>query len=131
MRDVWNLTLVVFIASCVALVLACADDGSSGEGDGGGDDECTGENTTACLEEREECIDDCPIGEQFMGCYQDCDDQYYDCLETLGCELPEFDPCPGYDGADECCDVSDPCAWADDGVCDCYATCDWDLADCS
>ena len=68
MRDVWNLALVCFIAACVTLVLACGGDDAVGEGDAGADDECTGESTAACLEEREDCIDDCPTRSVPRGC---------------------------------------------------------------
>lgn len=41
------------------------------------------------------------------------------------------DPCPGYSGTDTgCCYTSDPCAWANDGYCDCDETCSWDTVDC-
>jgi len=39
--------------------------------------------------------------------------------------------CEGYVGEySGCCVVTDPCGWADDGICQCEWACDWDVADC-
>ncbi|HSA20035.1 MAG TPA: PPC domain-containing protein, partial [Myxococcota bacterium] len=54
----------------------------------------------------------------------DCADP--DCGTDPGC----LDFCPGYTGASNCCQNSDPCGWAADGYCDCEGTCAWDAADC-
>ncbi|HRY97412.1 MAG TPA: hypothetical protein P5147_28385, partial [Myxococcota bacterium] len=54
----------------------------------------------------------------------DCADP--DCAGDPTC--PDF--CPGYTGADTCCQNSDPCGWAADNYCDCDSTCAWDVDDC-
>jgi len=43
----------------------------------------------------------------------------------------DADWCPGYSGVDECCQVSDPCDWANDDICDCDGHCSWDANDCT
>jgi hypothetical protein len=53
------------------------------------------------------------------------DDAGTDAGEDAG---PDY--CPGYTGNDPCCVPGDPCVWADDDICDCDATCDWDWEDC-
>jgi hypothetical protein len=55
----------------------------------------------------------------------DCADP--DCATFPGCAS---DFCPGYTGANTCCQNSDPCGWAADGICDCDGTCAWDQPDC-
>lgn len=91
-----------------------------------------------------ECTDECT--DSLQGASEDCEDAVRDagrCQNGASCaELETGEACLsevfsiaiecesllGLSG--ECCGEDDACDWADDGVCDCEGTQDWDQADC-
>ncbi len=105
-----------------------------------------GDGTCSWQEDCEECPEDCGAcpfcgdgtcdwDESCTSCEGDCGvcpscgdgtcNGDEDCADCPGdCGACEF--CPGYAGANTCCQVSDPCEWFDDSTCDCGGTCDWD-----
>ena len=117
-----------------------------------GDGQCEGdENCGNCAEDCGNCGGggDCCEEQDGPGC-GDAGIQACVCAEDAYCcntkwdgicvtEVEEFDcgncggaseNCPGYTGQSDCCKISDPCGWAEDDLCDCDGTCDWDASDC-
>lgn len=62
------------------------------------------------------------------GCFPDCNLPGGGCVAGYSC-TPEGS-CEADDEPLDCCDASDPCDWAGDGVCDCGGEATWDTADC-
>mgnify|MGYP006291753037 CR=1 FL=1 len=148
MRNRASFAVTLLACAAAAATLVHCDDDGDGDGDGGAScnaycskaEECMGETFEWLFGDLSGCLDLCrhAVGEELPGCEMACDtsvscDDWLSCLDA--CEEEQIDnACPGYEpgsGDDYCCQVDDPCGWADDGFCDCGGACFWDGADCA